>query len=172
MRWWRLATGVLLGLGCGVKWAGVYWLAAFAVLLVFWDLTARRAAGVERPLRGTLVRDLGPALWALAVVPVLAYLSCWWAWFGSETAIDRHAVGDEIGTGGPWAFLPDALRGLWYYSGKVLAFHAGLTTRVQRRAPVGVQAVDLADGPAPDAVPLRVRRGDHRLRRARAASAR
>ena len=41
-----------------------------------------------------------PALWALAVVPVLAYLSCWWAWFGSETAIDRHAVGDEIGTGG------------------------------------------------------------------------
>jgi dolichyl-phosphate-mannose-protein mannosyltransferase len=128
VRWWRLATGVLLGLGCGVKWAGVYWLAAFAVLLVFWDLTARRAAGVERPLRGTLVRDLGPALWALAVVPVLAYLSCWWAWFGSETAIDRHVVGNEVGTGGAWALLPDSLRGLWYYSGKVLAFHAGLTT--------------------------------------------
>ena len=53
---------------------------------------------------------------------------CWWAWFGSETAIDRHVVGNEIGTGGAWAFLPDALRGLWYYSGKVLAFHAGLTT--------------------------------------------
>ncbi len=166
VRWWRLATGVLLGLGCGVKWAGVYWLAAFAVLLVFWDLTARRAAGVERPLRGTLVRDLGPALWALAVVPVLAYLSCWWAWFGSETAIDRHVVGNEIGTGG--AVGVPARR-----AARALVLQrqgAGLPRRahhrVQRGAPVGVQAVDLADGPAPDALPLRVRRGDHRLRRA------
>lgn len=128
MRWWRLGTGVLLGLGCAVKWSGVYWLAAFAVLAVVWDLTARRSAGVERPLRGTVVRDLGPALWALALVPVLAYVSAWWAWFGSETAIDRHVVGDEVGTGGAWAFLPDGLRALWYYSGKVLEFHSGLTT--------------------------------------------
>jgi len=129
VRWWRLATGVLLGLGCAVKWSGVYWLAAFAVLGLVWDLTARRAAGVERPWRATVVRDLGPALWALALVPVLVYLSSWWAWFRSETAIDRHAVGDEIGTGGPWSFLPDALRGLWYYSGRMLEFHTGLTTQ-------------------------------------------
>jgi dolichyl-phosphate-mannose-protein mannosyltransferase len=129
VRWWRLGTGVLLGLGCAVKWSGVYWLAAFAVLALVWDGTARRTAGVERPWRGVLVRDLAPALWVFALLPVLTYLSSWWAWFGSETAIDRHAVGDEIGTGGPWAFLPDGLRGLWYFSGKVLAFHAGLTTQ-------------------------------------------
>jgi dolichyl-phosphate-mannose-protein mannosyltransferase len=129
VRWWRLGAGVLLGLGCAVKWSGVYWLAAFAVLMVIWDVTARRAAGVERPWRGTVVRDLGPALWALALVPILAYVSAWWAWFGSETAIDRHVVGDQIGVGGGWAFMPDSLRGLWYYSGKVLSFHAGLTTQ-------------------------------------------
>jgi dolichyl-phosphate-mannose-protein mannosyltransferase len=129
VRWWRFATGVLLGLGCAVKWSGVYWLAAFAVLTVVWDLTARRAAGVERPWLGTIRRDLAPAIWAVALVPLLAYLSAWWGWFGSETAIDRHAVGEEVGTGGPWSFVPDALRGLWYYSGKVLAFHAGLTTQ-------------------------------------------
>jgi dolichyl-phosphate-mannose-protein mannosyltransferase len=130
VRWWRLGAGVLLGLGCAVKWSGVYWLAAFAVLMLVWDYTARRTAGVEQPLRGTVVRDLVPALWALAVIPALAYLSSWWAWFDSETGIDRHAVGDEIGPGGPWAFLPDGLRGLWYYSGKVLSFHSGLTTQV------------------------------------------
>jgi dolichyl-phosphate-mannose-protein mannosyltransferase len=129
VRWWRLGTGVLLGMGCAVKWSGVYWLAAFALLTLIWDYTARRTAGVPRPARGVLVRDLAPALWALAAVPVLVYLSSWWAWFGSETAIDRHAVGEKVGTGGPWAFLPDSLRGLWYYSGKVLAFHAGLTTQ-------------------------------------------
>ncbi len=118
VRWWRFATGVLLGLGCAVKWSGVYWLVAFAVLAVVWDLLARRAAGVQQPLRGTIVRDLAPALWALALIPVVAYLSSWWAWFSSETSIDRHAAG-----------------GLWYYSGKVLQFHAGLTTQSQGAHP-------------------------------------
>ncbi|MFC5992989.1 dolichyl-phosphate-mannose--protein mannosyltransferase [Pseudonocardia hispaniensis] len=128
VRWWRLATGVILGLGCAVKWSGVYWLVAFALITVVWDGTARRAAGVERPWLSTLRRDVGPALWALAVVPVLAYLAAWWAWFGSETAIDRHAVGSAVGTGGPWSFLPDALRSLWHYSSQVLAFHESLDT--------------------------------------------
>ena len=128
VRWWRLAAGVMLGLGCGVKWSGVYWLAAFAALVLLWDATARSAAGVERPWLGTLRRDLAPAVWALAAVPVIAYLSTWWGWFGSETAVDRHAVGDKVGTGGTWSFVPDALRSLWYYSGEVLEFHVGLTT--------------------------------------------
>lgn len=127
-RWWRLATGVLLGLGCAVKWSGVYWLAAFAVLAVVWDLTARRSAGVRQPWRGTVVRDLGSALWALALVPVLAYLSGWWAWFGSETAIDRYAEG------GP-GFLPAPLSALVHYSGQVLEFHSGLTTAVSGEHP-------------------------------------
>ncbi len=128
VRWWRLAAGVLLGLGCAVKWSTVWWVAAFGVLVVLWDVTGRRAAGVPRPWRGAVRRDLGPGLWALALVPVLAYLASWWAWFRSETAIDRYAVGDKIGTDGPWSFLPDTLRSLWYYHGKVLEFHTGLTT--------------------------------------------
>ncbi len=122
VRWWRLATGVLLGLGCAVKWSGVYWLAAFAVLAVVWDLTARRAAGVARPWRGTALRDLGPALWALLLVPVLAYLAGWWAWFGSETAIDRYATGNPLGS-------------LLSYSLHVLGFHSGLTTAASGEHP-------------------------------------
>jgi dolichyl-phosphate-mannose-protein mannosyltransferase len=129
VRWWRFATGVLLGLGCAVKWSGVYWLLAFAVLGLVWDVTARRAAGVRKPWLGTLVRDLAPALWVLALLPVLVYLSSWWAWFGSETAIDRHAVG-AVGS-----FLADALRGLWYDSAAVLKFHAELTTQSQGAHP-------------------------------------
>jgi dolichyl-phosphate-mannose--protein O-mannosyl transferase len=115
VRWWRFATGVLLGLGCAVKWSGIYWLAAFAVLAVVWDLTARRAAGVPRPWVGTVLRDLGPALWALALVPVLAYLAGWWAWFANETSFDRYAAGDPVSS-------------LLEYSSHVLGFHAGLTT--------------------------------------------
>jgi dolichyl-phosphate-mannose--protein O-mannosyl transferase len=115
VRWWRLATGVLLGLGVAVKWSGAYWLIAFAVLTVVWDLTARRAAGVRRPLRGVLLRDLAPGLWALALVPVLAYLGAWWAWFAGETAVDRYAAGDPLSS-------------LVAYSTHVLGFHSGLTT--------------------------------------------
>ncbi|GAA5151385.1 phospholipid carrier-dependent glycosyltransferase [Pseudonocardia eucalypti] len=128
VRWWRFGAGVLIGMACAVKWSGVYWVAAFGVLCVLWDLNARRAAGVRRPWVGTAVRDLGPALWALALVPVLTYLAGWWAWFASETATDRYEVGRGIGTGGPWAFLPDALRSLWYYSSHVLSFHTELHT--------------------------------------------
>ncbi|MGH3794645.1 MAG: dolichyl-phosphate-mannose--protein mannosyltransferase [Pseudonocardiaceae bacterium] len=128
VRWWRFGAGVLLGMACATKWSGVYYLAAFAVLSVVWDACARRTAGVRRPWVGTVVRDLGPALWALAVLPVGTYLAMWWAWFGSETGIDRHVVGTEIGVGGPFSFLPDALRSLWYYSGQVLSFHENLVT--------------------------------------------
>ncbi|HEX4359920.1 MAG TPA: phospholipid carrier-dependent glycosyltransferase [Pseudonocardia sp.] len=128
VRWWRFGAGVLIGLDCAVKWSGVYWLVAFGVLSVCWDLSARRAAGVHRPWAGVFVRDVGPALWALAAVPTLTYLAGWWAWFANETAVDRYQVGREIGTGGPFAFVPDALRSLWYYSGHVLAFHTNLKT--------------------------------------------
>ncbi|WP_181779095.1 dolichyl-phosphate-mannose--protein mannosyltransferase [Pseudonocardia pini] len=128
VRWWRIATGVLLGLGCGVKWSGVYWIVFFGVLSVLWDVAARRSAGVARPWVGAIRRDLLPALGTLALLPVLTYLACWWAWFGSEVGIDRHVVGREVGTGGSWAFVPDALRSLWYYSGHVLDFHESLDT--------------------------------------------
>ncbi len=128
VRWWRLGTGVLLGLACGVKWDGTFFLAGFALLTLLWDATARRTVGVRRPWVGTIRRDLAPALWALAVVPVLAYLATWWAWFGSETGVDRHVVGTRVGTGGPWSWIPAPLRALWYYSGNVLSFHEHLLT--------------------------------------------
>ncbi|WP_028936555.1 dolichyl-phosphate-mannose--protein mannosyltransferase [Pseudonocardia spinosispora] len=128
VRWWRFTAGVLIGMACAVKWSGVYWVAAFGVLSLGWDVAARRAAGVRRPWLGVWVRDVGPALWALAAIPILTYLAGWWAWFASETGVDRHEVGQEIGVGGPFSFMPDALRSLWYYSGHVLSFHANLTT--------------------------------------------
>ncbi|TCK26664.1 dolichyl-phosphate-mannose-protein mannosyltransferase [Pseudonocardia endophytica] len=135
VRWWRLAAGVLLGLGCGVKWSGSYYVVAFALLAVLWDVSLRRRAGVARPWAGTAMRDLLPSAWALGLVPFVAYLSTWWAWFASETGVDRHVVGREIGTGGAWSFLPDAIRSLWYYHGQVLAFHEGLTTQTAGQHP-------------------------------------
>ncbi|MCW2632947.1 MAG: glycosyl transferase family 39 [Pseudonocardia sp.] len=140
VRWWRFAAGAMLGLACAVKWSGIYWVVAFAALCLLWDVTARRAAGVQKPWVGTLVRDAGPVAWAMAAVPLLVYLSSWWAWFGSETAIDRHVIDSATGSasavagGGP-SFLPDSLRSLWLYSSHVLDFHAHLLTPVDHPHP-------------------------------------
>jgi dolichyl-phosphate-mannose--protein O-mannosyl transferase len=133
VRWWRFAAGVAIGMACAVKWSGVYWVVAFGLLAVAWDVSVRRSAGVRRPWRGTLARDVAPALWALAAIPVLTYLAGWWAWFAGETATDRYQVGRTIGPDGTWSFVPDALRSLWYYHGHVLGFHEGLHT--SRAAP-------------------------------------
>ncbi|MGL1715235.1 phospholipid carrier-dependent glycosyltransferase, partial [Vibrio parahaemolyticus] len=47
--WWRpwlLATGVLLGAACAVKWSGIYFLAFFGVYTVLADMFMRRRYGV------------------------------------------------------------------------------------------------------------------------------
>jgi dolichyl-phosphate-mannose--protein O-mannosyl transferase len=135
VRWWRFGAGVLLGLACGTKWSGIYFIVFFGLMSVAFDLAARKQYGVPRPWIGTAVRDVGPSLYALVVVPVIVYLASYGGWFASETGIDRHAVGNQIGTGGPFSFVPGALRSLWYYSGNVLQFHEGLTNSAGNRHP-------------------------------------
>ncbi len=127
-RWWRFGTGVLLGLATAVKWSGAYWVIAFALLCLAFDVSARKAAGVRRPWAGVLRRDLLPAAFALGVVSVGVYLSSWWAWFASETATDRHYVEIENVGSGAFGFVPDALRSLVLYTLNVLDFHSGLST--------------------------------------------
>ncbi|AOW94269.1 dolichyl-phosphate-mannose--protein mannosyltransferase [Rhodococcus sp. WMMA185] len=135
VRWWRFGAGIMLGLACGTKWSGVYFIVFFGLLSVAFDVSARRAYGVRRPWFGAALRDIGPALYALVVVPLFIYLASYWPWFASETGVDRYAVGNQIGTGGAWSFVPGALRSLWYYSGNVLSFHEGLTNSAGNHHP-------------------------------------
>ena len=85
---------------------------------------------MRRPWVGTLVRDVAPAVWVLALLPVLVYFA---VVVGVVPQRDGHRPlrrradrgANGIGPDGPWAFVPDALRSLWYYSAHVLDFHAG-----------------------------------------------
>lgn len=122
---WRLAGGVLLGLSCGVKWSGIWFLAGFAVLSVCWDVSARRAAGVARPWSGTAVRDLPGALGSLAAVPVAVYVTTWTGWFLGESSYDRHWADTNAGF---WSWLPGPLRSLLHYHAQMWHFHNGLST--------------------------------------------
>jgi dolichyl-phosphate-mannose-protein mannosyltransferase len=125
-RGWRLAAGFLFGCACAVKWSGVYFLAAFAVLSLFWDRAAWREAGVPRPTRTAVRRGLPGALWALAAVPVLTYLASFTGWFLGETSQGKAWAQQNPETAFPW--IPDALRSLWHQHAEWLAFHSGLST--------------------------------------------
>ncbi|MFD8500966.1 dolichyl-phosphate-mannose--protein mannosyltransferase [Amycolatopsis sp. NPDC059657] len=127
-RWWRFGTGVMLGLAFAVKWSGLYYMVAFGLLCVFFDVAARRAAGVERPWLGTVVRDVAPALWAIVAIPFLVYLGDYAAWFASETATDRNLAEIKNLDPGFWGWVPAALRSLGAYTASVLDFHAHLLT--------------------------------------------
>jgi dolichyl-phosphate-mannose-protein mannosyltransferase len=125
-RGWRIAAGFLFGCACAVKWSGVWFLAFFAVLSLFWDRTAWRDAGVPRPTRTVLRRGLPGAVWALGVVPVLTYLASFTGWFLGETSQGRHWAQQNPDTA--YGFVPDALRSLWHQHAEWLRFHNGLST--------------------------------------------
>ncbi len=116
-RWWRFSAGVMFGCAASIKWSGVYWVAAFAITIVVWDITARRAVGVTTAIKAVLRRDLLPSVWALGIVPIVVYISSWWAWFASETAWARHLRGDVFGSFLAW-------------QQQMLKFHSNLVTPV------------------------------------------
>lgn len=126
VRWWRFSAGVLLGLACATKWSGLYFVLFFGLMSLGFDVAARRAYRVPRPWLGVLRRDLVPTGYAMLLIPFGVYLASYAPWFASETAINRHEVGQSIGVQANFP-MPDALRSLWHYTYKAYEFHSGLT---------------------------------------------
>jgi len=131
-RWWRLAAAVSLGLACGVKWSGLYFVAAFGLLTVIWDVTARRAAGVERWWEDALVVDAVPAAVLMLPTVVAVYVASWSAWFAHpmsymRTWAESNGVAPPGWWPGGWATdVWQAGRSLWEYHTTMWAFHNGL----------------------------------------------
>ncbi|MEU6734799.1 phospholipid carrier-dependent glycosyltransferase [Streptomyces physcomitrii] len=129
LRPWRIAAGICLGLAFGTKWNGLYILAAFAVMALWWDVGTRRTAGARRPYRAVLRHDLGWAFLSTVPVAFTTYLLSWLGWIlspsdGSGGYFRDWAATD--GKGGSWTWLPDWLRSLWHYEYEVYKFHVGL----------------------------------------------
>ena len=125
-RWWRLAAGVSLGLACGTKWSGLWFVAVFGILTVLWDLAARRAAGVGRWWEDSLVVDAVPAFLTIVPTAAVVYVASWWSWFANQGAYLRQWAAEHPGEGVTW--LPDSLRSLVEYHRQMWDFHTGLTS--------------------------------------------
>ncbi|MCL1869287.1 MAG: phospholipid carrier-dependent glycosyltransferase [Promicromonosporaceae bacterium] len=125
-RWWRLAAGVSLGLACGVKWSGLWFVAVFGILTVLWDLAARRAAGIGRWWEDGLLADGLPAFLQLVPTAIVVYVASWWSWFATPGAYMRQWAAQNPGQGITW--LPDTLRSWVQYHVQMWDFHTTLVS--------------------------------------------
>ncbi|WP_214325960.1 dolichyl-phosphate-mannose--protein mannosyltransferase [Nonomuraea sediminis] len=126
LRPWRIAAGVCLGLAMGVKWSGIFFLAAFAVMSLMWDFGARRAVGVRNAYLGAFTRDLPSGLVGMAVVPFVTYMATWTGWFATATGYGRNW--DRATSANLPYFVFDSMRSWISYQWQVFSFHNGLET--------------------------------------------
>ncbi|WP_324615155.1 dolichyl-phosphate-mannose--protein mannosyltransferase [Nesterenkonia sedimenti] len=110
---WRLVAGVLLGCAVAVKLSGLAFIAVFGIMVVLWDIEARRTLGIRRWLLGGLLRDGLPAVLTVLPMALLTYLASWTGWLLGERGWDRDAH-------------PNPLVSLWRYHSSATDFHTGL----------------------------------------------
>lgn len=110
---WLLAAGLTFGAAAGIKWSGLYPLAAFLVLMVAQDLLRRLRLGAKTPALDTLAQAFITGLIALPAA-ALAYLATWIGWIVTPGGWDRTPKG-------PW--WSDLLR----YHSDMLAWHGSLS---------------------------------------------
>ena len=94
---WLIAAGISLGLAMGVKWSGLYAVAAFGILVVAWDVHSRYRAGVVHPWLGMFIRDSIPSFLKLVPVAVVTYIVAWTGWIRSDDAWDRQWAAENSG---------------------------------------------------------------------------
>lgn len=124
--WQRLSATVLLGLATAVKWSGIYFFAAFALLSVFLDAYERHKAGYKNWLLCAIGRD-GP-LSALYMIPVYlcVYLTSWTSWFIHSDSYMRYWAEKHPDQGITW--LNDSMRSFIEYHRQMWSFHTTLNT--------------------------------------------
>ena len=125
VRWWRIVAGVCLGLAVGTKWSGLFFLAGFGLLTVFWDLSARRVAGISGWISGGILKDGVPAFLTVVPAAALTYAATWTGWFRSQDAYFRHWA--DTNPSAQWGWLPNAVRSLAHYHLEAYKFHQGLS---------------------------------------------
>lgn len=125
-RWWRLAAGLALGAALACKWNALWFIAAYGVLTVLWDVGARRTAGARSPWWGALRRDTVPAFLTIVPTAAVVYTASWSGWLATSGGYyrdwaDSNPPGNALGS-----LVPGALRSLWHYQAEAFRFHTGL----------------------------------------------
>lgn len=120
--WWRLAAAVMLGCATGVKWSALFFLPALVILVLWWEIGARRTAGVRHPIADAILDEIGWLVLAFFIV-VLVYIATWSGWFIGDTGYYRNWL-EQSGRAQP--FILGDLANLWEYHKAAYGFHSQL----------------------------------------------
>ena len=115
-RYSRWIMILFLGLAISTKWSGLYFAAAFGLLMLIWDLNRRTK------ISQWLKNDLLPAI----LMPFMAlgiYIASWVGWFLSPDGWARNWAEGKNNS-----FWPDSLVSLFQYHKDMWSFHTNLTT--------------------------------------------
>ena len=128
LRPWRWAAGLALGMACATKWSGAWFIVAFGLMTVIWDIGMRRVVGVRtsQAVAGSAIEGI-LAFVAIVGTAIAVYVLSWIGWFRSDSAYDRNWADTNPASGG-WGWMPDAMRSLWHYHAEMLGFHTNLTS--------------------------------------------
>lgn len=124
---WRWVAAISLGLCIGTKWSGLYFLAIFGLMTVFWDMGARRAAGIKNWWWSAMALDAPQAALTMVGTAVATYLVSWTGWFRTAGGWNRQWA-TQHPADGIAGIVPDPLRSLWDYHERMMTFHVGLST--------------------------------------------
>jgi dolichyl-phosphate-mannose--protein O-mannosyl transferase len=124
VRPWRIAAGLCFGLALGTKWNALYFIAAFALLSLAWDVGARRLAGAGRFSVTGVVRDGIPAFVSLVVLSGVVYVATWASWFATSGGYGRTWGADhpEAATS---RLFGSTLASFLHYQRDIWNFHTG-----------------------------------------------
>lgn len=129
--WWRpwlFTAGLLFGMASGIKWTGLYFLAAYGVYVVIVDAIARRRAGVPFWASGAILKQ-GPIAF-LTMVPIafVAYLLSWTGWILTSGGYYRNNAANvpEDAWTGTFAWVPDWIQNLWHYHEQMYGYSISL----------------------------------------------
>ena len=71
---WRVVAGVLLGAALATKWNALFFVAAFGLLTVWWDVSARRVSGARSPWLGSAHPRRPPAFLSIVPTAIVTYV--------------------------------------------------------------------------------------------------
>jgi dolichyl-phosphate-mannose--protein O-mannosyl transferase len=117
--WWRFAAFALLGCAAAVKWSALFFVPVFLVLVMVWEVGARRSAGVRRPWWDTFGSETLSVVGSLMIMPVV-YLLSWSGWLATDHGFYRNWLAD---TGQDQPPVIGALHNLLHYHDEALGFH-------------------------------------------------
>jgi dolichyl-phosphate-mannose--protein O-mannosyl transferase len=125
IRWRRVLAGVFLGFAVASKWNGIWFLFAFALMAIAWDIGARRAVGYRDRLVGVLQSDIKWLPVTFGVAPLAAYIASWSGWFAGSLGYDRNWAA----LNGNHAPILSTLDSWYQYQKSMLGFGLGLSSQ-------------------------------------------